>query len=461
MRGGLALARKASSNPGARVKMTLRSTTNPPIRLTNKVMDAIRAIPFEDRARRYWDTECKNFYLLTSRSGAMSFMVRYTKLDGKDGDFSIIRAEKCSVDMARAKAREVLAALALHNVDPVEERRRNRKAAQERPDRTFGTAADKFIKSREALRAGKRELDEVYFLNQYVVPRLGRKDLDTITQQDLEDLVDEIQLGVAARSRRKNANGKTTANACHRAIKRVFNWAIKSEWTEKRNPADFQCRHPVGIVKRRGRLNADRFRAFWETLVISYNRFDRSRSSLATMLFMVTLQRPVDIAGARCEEFDLAGRMWTIPASRTKTGVEYFIPLSDVAMELVQEAFAHSSDGEWLFPKARSAGGHMPEHSMTSRWVILRDQLVKANTLPDRDIELYDCRRFGRTQVQHALKFDQAVAEKVINHRDSPDMENRYDVQEITDLVREAQQRWGEEVCRMTGREVGAMFRVG
>lgn len=440
--------------------MTFKTTANAPARLTNKVVDAIRATPIENRARRYWDTECKNFYVLTSKSGAMSFMVRYTKLNGKDGDFSIAPAEKCSVDMARARAKEVLAALALHGVDPVEQRRQQRKAALDRPDRTFGAAAEKFITSRAALRSGKRELDEVYFLNRYVLPKLKRKELDAITQQELEDLVDEIQVGVAARAKRKNANGKTTANACHRAIKRVFRWAIKSEWTQRRNPADFECRHPVGVNKRRGRLNADRFKTFWDKHAESYNRYTRSRSSLATMLFMVTLQRPIDVAGARCEEFDLAKRLWTIPPSRTKTKFEYLIPLSDVAMELVREALTHTSDGEWLFPKARGAGGHMPEHTMTSRWVIVRDQLLKADQLPDRDIELYDCRRFGRTQVQHALKFDQAVAEKVINHVDSADMANRYDVQEIEDLVREAQQQWGEEVRRMTGRPLEKMFEA-
>lgn len=427
------------------------------LRLTNKTVDAIGALPIESRARRYWDAECRGFYLLFSKAGSASFMLRYTKADGKDGDYAVSPADKCSVDMARSKARGVQAAIALHGIDPVAERRQSREAARNRPDLSFGNAAEKFIESRAKLRPGKSQLDEVYFLRKYLLPHLAKKELDRITQQDLEDLVDEIQVGVAGRARRKNANGKNTANACHRALKRVFSWAIKSEWTEKRNPADFPCRHPTGVNKRRGRLNQERFKIIWDELARSYNQFQRSRSSVATMLYMVTLQRPIDIARARRAHFNFKNRVWTIPKDWTKTGKEYVIPLSDVALEILEEAFS-LSESPWLFPKAYGLEGHMPEHSLTSRWVILRDRLIGEGSLNDRDVELYDCRRFGRTQVQHELGFDLTVAEKVINHVESADMATRYDVQEIDDLVRQAQEKWGDEVRRMTGRSLGAMF---
>lgn len=136
--------------------MTITTAIQTRLRLTNKAVVSISSRPLEGRARRYWDTECKGFYLLITKGGSASFMLRYTKLDGKDGDFSISPADKCSVDMARAKARETLAAIALHNIDPVAERRRIKAEAADRPDLTFGNAAEKFISSRAKLRPGKK-----------------------------------------------------------------------------------------------------------------------------------------------------------------------------------------------------------------------------------------------------------------------------------------------------------------
>ncbi|MBI2248660.1 MAG: hypothetical protein HYU61_02005 [Brevundimonas diminuta] len=67
----------------------------------------------------------------------------------------------------------------------------------------------------------------------------------------------------------------------------------------------------------------------------------------------------------------------------------------------------------------------------------------------DTDVQLYDCRRFGRTQIRHKLGYDLDVAEAVINHHDNSKMETLYDVHDFDDQVRDAQESWGREIMRM------------
>ncbi|MNT69274.1 hypothetical protein D3C72_2075820 [compost metagenome] len=103
----------------------------------------------------------------------------------------------------------------------------------------------------------------------------------------------------------------------------------------------------------------------------------------------------------------------------------------------------------WLFPKAFGKPGHFAPAAMTSAWCDVRDSYQ--TKLGEKDIEQYDCRRYGRTQIQHKLKFDKDVAEAVINHGDKGDIDQLYDVFEFADLVRDAQQAWGNEVMAMIG----------
>lgn len=422
-----------------------RSSTR--LRLTNKSVDALLKLAPEQRARRYWDSEFSPLYLQFSRAGAASYVMRYTKIDGRDGDFAIGSPSFISADAARAAAKERMADLTLNGVDPVEARRQGRQQAViQEVDNSFRAVAEAYLEAKANRREGKRQLPEGNDLRKHVYPVLGNMDIDTIKQSDIVALLDEIQLGVPKRRARKRATGKTTANICHKAIKRVYKYAMATE-RASRNPAAFQGMANK-VPKRRGRLNEERFKLYWDGMLKACLDTDRVAVALAVLIYMVTLQRPVDIARARRSEINLETRTWR--PSETKTGVEYFVPLSDLAVALMQEAFKRS-DSEWLFPKAFGRSGHMIQASLTNCWFRVRSQLEESGILMDTDVQLYDCRRFGRTQIRHKLGYDLDVAEAVINHHDNSKMETLYDVHDFDDQVRDAQETWGREIMRMVG----------
>ncbi|WP_292022573.1 MULTISPECIES: tyrosine-type recombinase/integrase [unclassified Brevundimonas] len=429
-------------------------------RLTNRVIDEVCSLSADERARRYWDTTvpdlCVQFN--AKRTGRPSFMLRYTKLDGTDGDYSIGSVDKIAIDSARTEARRLLNDLHAHGIDPVEARREAREEAKAPKLKTFGDLAVAFMAAKAEQRPGQKPLDEVFFLNRYVLPVLGSRKFDKVTAQCVEDLVIAVKNEVGARHRRKGANGKTTANACHRAIKRVYKWACKKEVATK-NPADFPPLFEIKREKRRGRLTEERFAQFWADLSGRlYSMSSPKPGLLAILLFLLTLQRPIDVARAIRSHINLSKRMWIIPEDYTKTGHEYHVPLSDPVARLLRIVMS-IADGEMLFPSNRANGPHMDEHSLTTGWIRARRRLIKAGLLDDEDVELYDGRRFGRTQIRAKLGFSNDVAEAVINHVGQQHEGARlYDVEEMLPHMTEAHLKWGEEVERMTGGELSRLI---
>ena len=64
---------------------------------------------------------------------------------------------------------------------------------------------------------------------------------------------------------------------------------------------------------------------------------------------ILTAARSGEVLGARWDEIDLPGKVWTVPAARMKAGKEHRVPLSDRAMAILDELHqARTSD--FVFP---------------------------------------------------------------------------------------------------------------
>ena len=64
-------------------------------------------------------------------------------------------------------------------------------------------------------------------------------------------------------------------------------------------------------------------------------------------LQILTATRPGEVTGARWSEFGLKGKVWTIPAKRTKAAREHTIPLSPQALEVLKRL---PQANEFVFP---------------------------------------------------------------------------------------------------------------
>jgi integrase len=76
-------------------------------------------------------------------------------------------------------------------------------------------------------------------------------------------------------------------------------------------------------------------------------RKEDSLASQALQLIALTAVRSNEALASVWSEFDLANRIWTVPASRMKMGKEHVVPLPDAAVKLLKSL---PRDNERLFP---------------------------------------------------------------------------------------------------------------
>jgi integrase len=77
----------------------------------------------------------------------------------------------------------------------------------------------------------------------------------------------------------------------------------------------------------------------------------RKRESIAAMaleFLILTAARSGEVLGARWDEIDFAGKIWTIPASRMKAAKEHRVPLSARALAIL-ETLGKAKNGEFVF----------------------------------------------------------------------------------------------------------------
>src|SRR5687768_4347240 len=94
-------------------------------------------------------------------------------------------------------------------------------------------------------------------------------------------------------------------------------------------------------------------------------------TALALKLSLVTAQRIGEVTGIALSELDLnpAAPAWTVPGIRSKNGQANRVPLSRLALKLIEEARGLGGDSPWLFPSPKWSGpiDARPDESGPSR----------------------------------------------------------------------------------------------
>jgi integrase len=226
---------------------------------------------------------------------------------------------KITPEQARTLAQGILGAVA-HGRDPAKERR---KAEASAVNTLRSIAENYFAREGHKLRTvHARQLA----LERLVYPTLGARQIDDIKRSDINKLLDKIE----------DENGARTATLALAYLRRVMNWhATRSD--------DF--RTPIvrgmarGTTTKRDRvLTDDELRAFWR----ASEHWDHPFSHLLRFI-LLTATRREEAAGMRWPELDKA--TWVIPAARYKTNIDFELPLSRAALDVLGTVTRFSENG--------------------------------------------------------------------------------------------------------------------
>ncbi len=273
----------------------------------------------------YFDAMLPAFGLRVTERGHKSWIVFY-RVGGRQRRMTLGSYPALTLAEAREDARNALRQAA-EGGDPATERVR-RKA--EHLSNTFAAVAADFIK-KHAKRRNRSWAQTDRLINKELLPVWGQRSISDITRRDMLDLLDLII----------DRGSPALANKVLGTVKTLFYWALDREIIDA-NPMA-RIKPPAPVVRRERTLDDEEIPPLWsawEKMGDPHGRF--------LQLLLATAQRRSEVANMRWEGVDIENRLWTIPAEANKSGRTHEVPLSALAVEIIQGL--PRTHEEWLLP---------------------------------------------------------------------------------------------------------------
>src|SRR5262245_36408672 len=182
---------------------------------------------------------------------------------------------------------------------------------------TVAALAETYLRSIQGLRS-VRQIERR--LRKDALPIIGHIQLHELHRRDVTRVIDA-----------KLLDAPITARRVFEDIRAMIRWAV-ARGDLDHNPIDGMKGPPISKPRTRV-LSDNEIRALWQGL----NEF-RPEVARVIKLCLVTGQRVGEVTGMTSGELDLTRKVWNIPGSRTKNGHPHSVPLSRIALEVINEA---------------------------------------------------------------------------------------------------------------------------
>jgi integrase len=333
----------------------------------------------------YFDRDLPGFGLRLRASGdrvRRSWIVQFRRA-GATRRLLLGNADVLSIEQARAAAKKALAEIALGR-DPQAEREERR----QRDAHTMKALIDDYLAWKETSGVRPRTLTEIkrYLLGSYF-RALHSMPVDRIVRKDIAARVLAIT----------RDSGAVTASRARTALSSMFVWAMQNGIAES-NPV-------VGTLapkeaKPRERVLTDaELAAVWRAA--GDDEFGR-----IVRLLILTGQRRTEVGGMTWSEIEAECAVWTIPSSRTKNGRQHVLPLSALALNVI-DGVPERVGRACLFGQSATSGFTSWGNRKRALDARLGDQV--------RPFTLHDLRRSAATRMCD-LGVAPHVVEELLNH---------------------------------------------
>ena len=320
-----------------------------------------RVILYEDGGR--------GFGLRIEPSGRKSFFLEYRFGEGKERRnrvYTIGQYPKITLTQARSIASQCLAQVE-KSIDPATQKQTTKIA--NRNALTVGDLVEEYIEKWAKVQKKKKSWKEdERLLRKDIIPAMGRKKAKDIRRRDIVLLLDEIVDRGAA----------ITANRVLAVTRKMFNFAVGRDIIDA-SPC-VQIPAPAKENGRERNLSEDEIKIFWEKL-------DDAKMSqeirFALKFLLVTAQRKSEVITAEWKEFDFKNKWWTIPAEKAKNKQTHRVPLTTMAIEILNEIKRITGKYQFVFASPVGATKRSPDKQVGTAPILgssvdhaLRDNLT-------------------------------------------------------------------------------------
>lgn len=405
-------------------------------KLTKTVVDNAKAPEKGDAW--LWDSELEGFGVRIQASGRKTYVVRYRARDTKKTQrkLTVARCTDMPPDKAREQARKVFAQVA-EGLDPAAERK-----PAKGPENT-ATVERMFQGYVDSLKAKNRasapEVERALLLaKDNAADALGRH----APAADVKPL-DVVKF--VSRFFQRGSRG--AADKARSYIASAYAWAITSandytvterqDWGIVRNPAADVAKDAEAKTTRDRNLAAGEIRELWQATLNGNGGFSDEVAACVRILIACG-QRVQETLRLEGSEIDLEGKLWKMPAHKTKGRKNpHTIPLPSVIIPTLEELIAKHGDG-LLFPSRAGSQediiAHRSVNQAIGRW--LDDEDVTLEHFQTRDI-----RRTWKSRAADA-GVDRFTRDLIQQHAKSDTGSKNYDRADYLPQMREAMAKW-------------------
>ena len=378
--------------------------------LTIKALENLK--PGSSR-REVPDGHTRGLFFVLQPTGKAAWAYRY-RFAGTPKKLTLGPYPNIGLPDARSLATEAANAVA-RGIDPAATKQAQKASeraaeteARDLVENVVATFIDRYAKAKTR-EASWKETERI--LNKEIVGEWRGRRLSSITRADIHDLLDGIV----------DRGSLIVANRTLAAFRRMCGWAVERGIIEA-SPCD-KLKAPSPEQARDRVLTDDELRLAW-------GAFGKTGWPFGPMaqLLVLTGARLREVAEATWSEIDLARAVWTIPKERAKNGVAHEVPLSPMAVHVI-ESLPHIGGGKGAPAYLFSTTGKKPVSGFSRAKeqfdAAMLEALRKAAAERGEDVEevkgterwtLHDLRRTAASGMA-ALGIAPHVVEAVLNHK--------------------------------------------
>lgn len=385
-------------------------------------------------------------WLQISKWGTKSWVLRFTR-DGRARTMGLGPLHTVNLAQARERAKQARQGLTdpINPVDPIDVRKAKRRAAKAEAAKlvTFKEAAELYIKAHAAGWRNSKHSDQWRAtLKTYAYPIVG----------DLS--VADIDIGHVTKILEPIWTVKTeTASRVRGRIESILDWATVRGHRQGDNPARWRG-HLEKVLPAKAKVSKVRHMpAMPYADVPAFMAELRARadiSSHALEFTILTACRTAEAVGAAWDEIDFTAKVWTIPGSRTKSGREHRVPLTERALQVLKSV-PKETKNRFVF------AGTKPGKPLSNMAML---ELIRG--MRGGGLTVHGFRSSFRDWAAEQTNYPREIAEAALAHVLSDRTEAAYQRGDLLEKRRRLMQAWAGYCTkpRVTGSNVTEMRRT-
>jgi integrase len=343
------------------------------------------------RPGRYADGGVAGLYLQVGKGGARSWLYRYTS-GGKAHAVGLGSSAYVSLAEARDAAVE-LGRLRRQGVDPIQHKIVSTRTIS---TVTFGECFDAYIAAHSAGWKPRHTSLWRGSVTRHALPVIGNMPVAEIDTAAVLRVLTPIW-----------TTKPETAAKLRARIEAVLDQARVLGHRDGENPARWRG-HLDKLLAAPGKVRRVEHRRalpYKDVPKLMTRLRERGTVAASALQFLIlTAARTSEILGVRRDEINIADAMWTIPATRMKSGKEHRVPLSGAALEIVSNV---KTDSELVFPSIhdralydllRRSNVDATTHGFRSSF---RDWAAEQTTFPNHVIEQALAHSIGKVEAAY------------------------------------------------------------